>query len=65
MSARASPIRAPSLSDLAKRMVVLDAPCFRLASKQARIEGLSLSEYLSKAVKTDLAVVGINREKIG
>jgi hypothetical protein len=56
---------SPVVADVVKRMVVLDLPCFRKARKQARSEGLSLSEYLSKAVDTDIAVAEISREKIG
>lgn len=46
--------------------------CFRLsraamreARKQARADGLSLSDYIAKAIKTDVAVAKISREKIG
>lgn len=45
--------------------VRLSDETFSAAVEQARSEGLSLSEYLSKAVDTDIAVAEISREKIG
>lgn len=38
---------------------------FRKARRQARLEGLSLAEYLKKAVETDIAVAKLSADKIG